>query len=131
MNRRSFLADLLKGAAAFAILPGAGRVWKVERQVISLYDRLPFNIEFHESPIFKFLPSFQDFIRAKNEAKQADIVFEKLIQAEPWPTNMEEVNDNKSRALDVFLQGHRESGTVHKMDVLLHRKRSTSAPGMS
>ena len=130
MNRRTFLADLLKGAAAFTILPGAGRVWKAERQVISLYDKLPFSIEYYESPIFKFLPSFQDFLRAK-EGPETEVVFEKLIQAEPWPPNMEEVNDNKSRALDVFLQGHRESGTVHQMDVLLHRKRSTSAPGMS
>lgn len=31
MNRRSFLDAMLKGAAAFTILPSAGRIWKAER----------------------------------------------------------------------------------------------------
>lgn len=31
MNRRSFFKRLTLGAAAFTILPGAGRVWKAER----------------------------------------------------------------------------------------------------
>lgn len=60
MNRRSFLSAMLKGAAAFTILPGAGRLWKAERPLyrwlpnnssgvvinslwdIELYNRLPY-----------------------------------------------------------------------------------------
>lgn len=53
MNRRKFLSTL---AGAFTILPGAGRIWKVERKLLnpayvnapqevvvitSIYDRLP------------------------------------------------------------------------------------------
>ena len=73
MNRRSFLTDLLKGAAAFTILPGTGRVWKAERQVISLYDRLPYNPHLRgilmPKGITWFLPSFQDFLAMKEQNK--------------------------------------------------------------
>lgn len=31
MNRRNFLKNVLVGGASFAILPGAGRVWKATR----------------------------------------------------------------------------------------------------
>ena len=32
MNRRGFFKRLLLGGAAFTILPGAGRIWKAQRQ---------------------------------------------------------------------------------------------------
>ena len=34
MNRRTFIERLTMGAAAFTILPGAGRVWRAEREVL-------------------------------------------------------------------------------------------------
>lgn len=70
MNRRSFLDTMLKGAAAFTILPGAGRIWKAEK---SLYRWLPNNNLslrgiLMPKGIVWFLPSFQDFLAMK-EAK--------------------------------------------------------------
>lgn len=40
MNRRSFIGRMVVGAASFAILPGAGRVWKAERKVLVPWDDL-------------------------------------------------------------------------------------------
>jgi hypothetical protein len=34
MNRRTFIERLALGTAAFAILPGAGRVWRAEREIL-------------------------------------------------------------------------------------------------
>lgn len=34
MNRRNFIRGLLAAGAGFAILPGAGRLWKVQKYVV-------------------------------------------------------------------------------------------------
>lgn len=127
MNRRSFLADLLKGAAAFTILPSAGRMWKTPSDVW-----LPNNpsgkiIPWTEHDMCRFnaLPYKIATQMATEQQKSMQNIYAKLL-SEHYQY-VKEVNDNKSRALDVFLQGHRESGTVHQMDVLLHRKRSSTA----
>ena len=64
-DRRSFLRNL---ALAFTILPSAGRVWKAERKLIINPDWV--NAEYEMAfasyvPIFHWLPSFQDFLAAK------------------------------------------------------------------
>ena len=35
MNRRNFLRSLATGLAGFTILPGAGRVWRAQRQIVA------------------------------------------------------------------------------------------------
>lgn len=44
MNRRNFLRSLATGLAGFTILPGAGRVWRAQRQIVAaqVVHRVPF-----------------------------------------------------------------------------------------
>lgn len=35
MNRRNFLGNLLIAGASFAILPGAGRIWRAQRRLLN------------------------------------------------------------------------------------------------
>lgn len=35
INRRNFLGNLLIAGASFAILPGAGRIWRARRQILN------------------------------------------------------------------------------------------------
>lgn len=81
MNRRHFLANFGK-LGLFTILPGAGRVWKAQRDLVCVRERII------TRPIpagyWKFLPSFQDFIKAGMMPRAYQIPMEPII----WPHNM-------------------------------------------
>jgi len=96
MNRRSFFGALLKGAAAFTILPSAGRVWKATRAVPNpLYENAEYDVMFaagkiFRSPQFEHLPSFQDFCEQHENIAAA--AWEKFLSEDThkWPLNMGE-----------------------------------------
>lgn len=48
MNRRSFFKSILVAGASFTILPGAGRIWKAQRDIPLFpsygYDQMPGNL---------------------------------------------------------------------------------------
>ena len=94
MNRRSFLSSIFKGAAGFTILPGAGRIWKVQAKLprFEPWDTPEF-WKSQESPYFKYLPSFQDFLAAflRSPKTEAQLIAE-LFDNPPkiWPPNMGE-----------------------------------------
>lgn len=75
MNRRHF-AKLL-GLGVFSILPGAGRVWKAQRQ----------------TPDFYFLPQFQDFYRLERHPLRFNIEMWNKLITEPttWLPNRADV----------------------------------------
>jgi hypothetical protein len=40
MNRRNFIADLLATSAGFAILPGAGRLWRATMPIVYVQEKV-------------------------------------------------------------------------------------------
>lgn len=100
MNRRSFFSTLLKGAAAFTILPSAGRVWKATREVfpVRITERY---LTFEELYVLRtellnslgpYVPTFQDFLAASQRSSKFEIEVMAEFLAEPkvWPPNMGE-----------------------------------------
>lgn len=75
MNRRHSLK--LIGLGLFSILPGAGRVWRVERQ--------------YRSPQFHFDPTLQDFLKWRLERHPFRFEIEAyvdLLKPHVWRPNM-------------------------------------------
>jgi hypothetical protein len=100
MNRRSFLSSILKGAAAFTILPSAGRVWKVTRESfpVRVTERYFTFEELHDlrtellNSLGPYVPTFQDFLAASQRSSKYEIEAMAKLLAEPkvWPPNMGE-----------------------------------------
>jgi len=78
-SRRGFLSKLALGLTAFTILPGAGRIWKASNKVI-----VP---SCFESPYFKFLPGFQDFI-IETQYHPEWKIWDNLLNQTSWKPNM-------------------------------------------
>ena len=82
MNRRNFLQSI--GALGiFNILPGAGRVWRVQKP--ELYQHFP---NFHNT----FVPTLQDYLvkenKLCNEALETVKAWDNLLQPGTWPSNL-------------------------------------------
>jgi hypothetical protein len=86
-TRRQFL----KGVGLFTILAGAGRIWKVTTIVESPYQFMPNDLDLYamgqqfKSPLFRFLPSFTDFMREMEKEGRVD-----ANGTITWPPNMGE-----------------------------------------
>jgi len=52
MNRRNFIGNLLIAGASFAILPGAGRIWRAQRCVPNpAWETAEYEIVFYGGPM--------------------------------------------------------------------------------
>ena len=74
MNRRYFTK--LLGLGVFSILPGAGRVWRIQRKL---------------APEFHFYPTMQDFLRLERHPLRFRFdVYNSLFLPTTWSPNMAE-----------------------------------------
>lgn len=111
MNRRSFLTNL---ALSFTILPSAGRVWKAVVNPRNIPNPAYVNATFEcfiftSAPSFQWLPSFQDFIRTKEDLERF------ALDEKEWAKTRKRLYVDSGRTW----RPNREIGATQSQDTLL------------